>query len=78
MKREVQAMKKLHLSKTDKKIAGVCGGIAETYDIDPSLVRVVAIFLCIITAVAPLAITYVAAWLIFPQEPPASPGGTHR
>ncbi|SET73637.1 phage shock protein C (PspC) family protein [Natronincola peptidivorans] len=31
--------KKLYLSETDKKLAGVCGGIAEYFDIDPTLVR---------------------------------------
>ena len=61
-------MKRLHLSKTDRKIFGVCGGIAETYDIDPSLVRVAAIFLCFITAIIPLVITYIAAKFIFPEE----------
>ena len=32
-------MKKLYLSDTDKKICGVCGGIAEYFDIDSTLVR---------------------------------------
>ena len=61
-------MKRLHLSKTDRKIFGVCSGIAETYDIDPSLVRIAAIFLCIITAFVPLGVTYIAARFIFPEE----------
>ena len=61
-------MKRLHLSKTDRKIFGVCGGIAETYDLDPSLVRVAAIFLCLLTAVIPLAVTYIAAKFIFPEQ----------
>ena len=62
-------MKRLHLSKTDRKFFGVCGGIAETYDLDPSLVRIAAIFLCLITAVIPLVITYIAAKFIFPEQP---------
>jgi len=37
--------KKLHRSKTDQIIAGVCGGIAETYDIDPTLVRIIFVVL---------------------------------
>ena len=61
-------MRKLHLSKTDKKLFGVCGGIAETYDLDPSMVRVVTIFLCCITAILPLVVTYIAARFIFPEE----------
>jgi phage shock protein C len=70
-------MKRLHLSRTDKKIAGVCGGIAETYDLDPSLVRVGVIFLCLITAIVPVAITYMAAWMIFPKDD-SIPGAGNR
>lgn len=33
--------KKLHRSKTNRKIAGVCGGIAETYDIESIIVRII-------------------------------------
>jgi phage shock protein C len=68
-------MKRLHLSKADQKLLGVCGGIAETYDLDPSLVRVVVVFLGLITAVLPMVITYVVAWLIFPKD---AAGGHQR
>lgn len=61
-------MKKLYLSNTDKKIFGVCGGIGETYDIDPTLIRLIMVFLCIATAVAPLVVTYIVAWAIFPEK----------
>lgn len=61
-------MRRLHLSTTDRKVFGVCGGIAETYDVDPSLVRIAAVFLCVVTAVVPLVITYIAAKFIFPEE----------
>lgn len=37
--------KKLYRSEKDKKIAGVCGGLAEYFDIDPTLVRLAWIFL---------------------------------
>ena len=36
--------KRLHRSKTDKKIAGVCGGIAEYLDVSSTLVRVLFFF----------------------------------
>ena len=62
-------MKKLYISKTEKKIFGVCGGIGETYDIDPTLVRLVAVFLCIATAIIPVVLTYLAAWIIVPEKP---------
>lgn len=61
-------MRKLYLSKTDKKIFGVCGGIGETYDIDPSLIRLIVILLCLLTAIIPVVITYLAAWLIIPEK----------
>jgi phage shock protein C len=63
-------MRKLYISKTEKKIFGVCGGIGETYDIDPTLVRLVAVFLCIATAILPVVLTYLAAWIIVPEKPP--------
>ncbi len=63
-------MKKLYISKTDKKIFGVCGGVGETYDIDPTLVRLVVVFLCFATAIIPVVLTYLAAWIIVPEEPP--------
>jgi phage shock protein C len=62
-------MKKLYLSKTDKKIFGVCGGIAETYDIDPTIVRLVFVFLTLVTFVAPLIVTYIVAGFIMPKKP---------
>ena len=35
--------KKLYRSRTDRKIWGVCGGLAEYFDIDPTLVRIIAV-----------------------------------
>ena len=59
-------MKRLHLSRTDKKIFGVCGGIGETYDIDPTLIRLIVVFLWFATAIVPVALTYIVAWVIMP------------
>jgi len=62
-------MKKLYLSKKDKKILGVCGGIGETYDFDPTLVRIITVFLCLSTGIIPLLLTYFIAWIIMPKAP---------
>ena len=62
-------MRKLYISKTEKKIFGVCGGIGQTYDIDPTLVRLVVVFLCFATAILPVLLTYLAAWIIVPEKP---------
>jgi phage shock protein PspC (stress-responsive transcriptional regulator) len=62
-------MKRIYLSQTDKKIAGLFGGIAEVYGLDPSLVRLLAVFLALITGLVPLVVTYVIGWLILPKGP---------
>ena len=61
-------MKKLYLSKKNSKIFGLCGGIGETYDIDPAMVRLVVFFLFLATAIIPVLITYIAGWLFIPEK----------
>lgn len=61
-------MKKLYLSSTDKKICGVCGGIAEYFGIDSTLVRLVWILLSLFTAGFPGLLAYIIACLIIPKE----------
>ncbi len=60
--------KRLYLSETDKKIAGICGGIAEYMDVDPTIVRVVAVVGAILTGVLPFVIGYLIAWMIIPSK----------
>ena len=62
-------MRRLYLSVKDKKIAGVCGGIAETYNLDPSLIRLGLVLLCVLTWVLPVIVTYIVAWIIIPEKP---------
>ena len=62
-------MKRLYLSDDECMIAGICGGIGETYDVDPTLVRLALVFLCVVTAVIPLGITYLVGWFIIPKKP---------
>lgn len=61
-------MRKLHLSEKDCKILGVCGGIGESYDIDPTLVRLAVVFLCLATGILPILITYILSWFIIPKN----------
>jgi len=61
-------MKRLFLSK-DKKILGVCGGIAEYFDVDPTLVRLAWAIITILTAVAPGVIAYAIVAIIVPHTP---------
>ena len=62
-------MKRLYLSDTDKKFAGVCGGLAEYLEVDPTIVRLVTVVTAIITGLIPLLIGYVVAWFIIPRKP---------
>ena len=61
-------MKRLYRSTKDYKVAGICGGIGEMMDTDPNLIRLGVVFLAMVTAVFPVVITYIAAWVIFPEE----------
>ena len=62
-------MKRIYLSRTDKKIFGFCGGLSEAFDIDSAIVRLLAIFICLITGIFPLVITYIVAGIITPDKP---------
>ncbi len=59
--------KKLYRSRTESMIAGVCGGLAEYFDIDASLVRVGAVLLTLAWGSGLLA--YVILWLVVTQKP---------
>jgi phage shock protein C len=63
-------MKKFYRSTSDKWLAGVFGGFAESLDIDPNLVRLPALFLGIATGIIPMLITYLVAWCVVPQGQP--------
>ena len=57
--------KKLYRSQTDKKIAGVCGGIAEYFGIDSTLVRLGWVLFTFAGGSGILA--YIIAWIIMPD-----------
>ena len=67
-------MQRIYRSRTDQKIAGICGGLGEMFDIDPTLVRLAAVFAAIATGVLPLLITYFVGWWIIPDGTPSAPG----
>ncbi|HET7215093.1 MAG TPA: PspC domain-containing protein [Terriglobia bacterium] len=56
-------------SRTDEKIAGVCGGFAEYLEIDPTLVRL--IWLAALFLGGWGLIAYIVAWIVMPLEPEA-------
>jgi phage shock protein C len=62
-------MKRLYRSYTDKKLAGICGGLGEYLNVDPTVVRLAAVFGALITAVVPFLVGYVIAWVLVPEAP---------
>ncbi len=59
--------KKLYKSATDKKIAGVCGGIAEYFNVDATLIRLAWVLFGLLGGSGLLA--YIIAALIMPEQP---------
>lgn len=59
--------KRLYRSKTDEKIAGVCGGIAEYFNIDPTIIRLLWVLFCACGGSGVLA--YLACAFIIPEKP---------
>ncbi|AEM78923.1 MULTISPECIES: PspC domain-containing protein [Thermoanaerobacter] len=59
--------KKLYRSRTQRMIGGVCGGIAEYFNVDPTIIRLIWAFLIIFWGTGLLA--YLIAWIIIPEEP---------
>jgi phage shock protein C len=59
--------KRLYRSRNDRKLAGVCGGIAEYYGWDPTLVRVAWIVLTLLGGSGILI--YLIMWLVMPESP---------
>lgn len=59
--------KRLYRSRKDKVIAGVCGGIADYFDIDPTWVRLIFIIFLLLGGSAILV--YLVMWLVVPLEP---------
>jgi phage shock protein C len=63
----VVARKRLVRPRQNRKIAGVCAGLAEYFDLDVTLVRLVWLLLLILPPSAILP--YVIAWIVMPEEP---------
>jgi phage shock protein C len=57
----------MYRSREHKVIAGVCGGIAERFNLPPTMVRLLFILSCILPG--PQFIIYLLMWIFFPQNP---------
>jgi phage shock protein C len=63
--------RRLMRPRTNRKIAGVCAGFANYFDIDPVIVRLVWLVVVIFGGTGLLA--YLIAWILMPEEPEALP-----
>lgn len=61
-------MKRLVRSRQNRMVAGVLGGVAEYLDVDPTVIRLLYVFLFVITAFFPALIAYIIAVFIVPNE----------
>ncbi len=61
-------MKRIYRSEEDKKIAGILGGLGELFDIDPTLCRLLFVFIGLATGMIPLAVAYLVGWIIIPKR----------
>ncbi len=59
--------KRLYKSRTDNKIDGVCGGLAQYFNIDSTIVRLAWVLFCVLGGSGILA--YIIAAIVIPKEP---------
>ncbi|MBI1256193.1 MAG: PspC domain-containing protein [Chloroflexi bacterium] len=59
--------KKLYRSRTDRMLAGVCGGLADYFGVDPTIVRILMVLFAL--AGGPGLILYIILMLIIPESP---------
>lgn len=62
----VAARKRLMRSRTNKKVAGVCQGFAEYFDLDVTMIRIVWAVVAICGGAGLVA--YIVAWIVMPEE----------
>jgi len=62
-------MKKLYRSTKNRMISGVCAGIGETFNVDPTIIRLIWALISIFTAFMGGVILYIVAAIIIPQDP---------
>ncbi|RMD74242.1 MAG: PspC domain-containing protein [Bacteroidetes bacterium] len=62
------ATKGLTRSKTDRWIAGVCGGIARRFDLDSTMVRMAYVLVSLLSAAFPGTLVYILLWILIPEE----------
>ena len=60
-------MRRLYRSRSNRMLAGVCGGLANYFNIDPTIVRVLFVLLALPGGV-PGTLVYLLLWVLIPEE----------
>ncbi len=60
--------KKLYRSSKQRMIAGICGGLAEYFDVDVNIMRLLFVAISLLSVLFPMVIFYIIAWIIVPDE----------
>ena len=63
----VAKTRRLYRSRTDRKLAGVCGGLAQYFNTDATLIRVLFVVLALLGG--PGLVLYLLMWILVPEEP---------
>lgn len=63
------AAKGLHRSRSNRIIAGVCGGLAERFGVSPNGFRVLYVIVSFLSAGFPGILVYLILWILVPEEP---------
>ena len=61
-------MKRLKRSNKERMIAGVCGGIAEYFEVDPTVVRIAYVLISVLSIAFPGILAYIILWAIIPKS----------
>jgi phage shock protein C len=68
-------MKRLYRSKKESMLGGICGGLAEYIDVDPSIIRLVFVVM-LVFSMGLAILVYIAAWFIIPESSDETPALT--
>ncbi len=62
-------VKRLYRSRDERMVAGVCGGLAEYTNLDPTIVRLLFVGVSILGAAPGIVLAYLAMMIVVPEEP---------
>jgi len=74
---QVTKPKRIFRSRKDRKLGGVCGGIADYFNVDPTWIRLLFILLSLLS-LGTLVIIYMIFWMIVPLEPIQTGSSNHE